>query len=186
MHGGIKIQTGGFLLAEPFMWDSHFRRAVVVLTEHGEHGTHGFMLNKPIGIALNDVLASFPKFDAEVHYGGPVATDTLHFIHTAGDLLSQSHKVRNGLWWGGDLDELVFLVRNDMITPNDVRFFVGYTGWSPGQLYGELADGAWLTDDGDLNYIFKSRTRQMWREILHNRNGSLGVIGDMREQNFWN
>ena len=55
MHGGIKIQTGGFLLAEPFMWDSHFRRAVVVLTEHGEHGTHGFMLNKPIGIALNDV-----------------------------------------------------------------------------------------------------------------------------------
>ena len=91
----ILIQTGNLLLAEPFMWDAHFRQSVILITDHHADGTHGFVLNRGLGMNINDLLAPFPNFKSEVHYGGPVATDTLHFLHNVGELLSDSQKVCN-------------------------------------------------------------------------------------------
>jgi putative transcriptional regulator len=180
------IQNGSVLIAEPFMWDINFHRSVVVVTDHHDEGTHGFILNKPLEMKVNDLLFEFPAFEANVYYGGPMAHDRLDFLHNVGDLLSDSIKVSDGVWWGGDYNELVFLAENELITPKNLRFFLGYTGWSPNQLQEELDDKAWIMAKGSSNYIFNPRTPNLWREVLHHQNSRLAIIGDMPDDYFWN
>ena len=85
----IIIQTGKILLAEPFMMDANFRRAVILLCDHHEEGSLGFILNKPLKMSVDELIADFPEFDAEVYFGGPVATDTIHYIHDKGSLFGR-------------------------------------------------------------------------------------------------
>jgi putative transcriptional regulator len=182
----MTIQNGSVLIAEPFMWDSNFQRSVVVLTDHNPDGTHGFILNKPLDIKVNDLLFEFPAFDANVYYGGPMANDRIDFLHNVGDLLSDSLPVADGIWWGGDYSELVFLAENELITPKNLRFFLGYTGWSPDQLQEELNDKAWIMAHGSPNYIFNPRSPNLWREVLQQQSNRLAILADMPDDYFWN
>jgi putative transcriptional regulator len=68
------IKSGQLLVAEPFMLDPYFRRAVILLCEHHDEGSVGFILNKKTDMKVNDLINTFPTFDAEVFYGGPVQT----------------------------------------------------------------------------------------------------------------
>ena len=85
------------------MIDPNFRRTAVLLCEHDTEGSLGLILNKLTGMNINDVLTDMPPFDAPVYYGGPVHTDSLHFIHDVGDLLEDSLPVADGVWWAGIL-----------------------------------------------------------------------------------
>ena len=78
-----KIGRGKVLLAEPFMMDSNFKRSVVLVCEHEEEGSLGFILNKSLKMKINDLVSEFPDIESFVYYGGPVQTDTIHYIHTA-------------------------------------------------------------------------------------------------------
>src|SRR3990167_6862101 len=89
-----KPQAGKLLLSEPFLEDPNFKRSVILLTEHNENGTVGFILNKPSNYKLNEALQNFPAFDAPLFMGGPVQTDTLHFLHKLGNKLEGSIKCR--------------------------------------------------------------------------------------------
>ena len=99
------------------MLDPYFRRSVVLLCEHHEEGTIGFILNKNIDMGINDLMADFPKFEAEIFYGGPVQTDTLHYVHDLGEMLEDSVKIAEGVWWGGDFEQLKFLISQQLIQP---------------------------------------------------------------------
>ena len=129
-----EIKTGSVLLAEPFMFDSNFKRSAILLCEHNEEGSIGFILNKELDMQVDELIADFPSFDGKVFFGGPVQTDTIHYIHNVGNLLEDSVKVVPGVYWGGDFEKLKFLIQSDMIKPHNIRFFVGYSGWSDGQL----------------------------------------------------
>ncbi len=89
----IKPAKGKILISEPFLIDYYFKRSVVLLAEHNEEGTFGLIINKPVDIALSDVLHDFPEFDSPVYLGGPVKTDSLYFIHTLGDRLENSLEI---------------------------------------------------------------------------------------------
>ena len=128
MATNTMIRSGQVLIAEPFMLDPYFKRAVVLLCEHHDEGTLGFILNKNIDMGINDLMSDFPKFDAEIFYGGPVQTDNLHYVHDLGDLLEDSIKIAEGVWWGGDFEQLKFLIGQQVIQPATTRFFVGYSG----------------------------------------------------------
>ena len=176
------------LMAEPFMLDPHFKRAVIVLCEHSaETGTVGFILNKSLKMKLNDLLASFPESDLDVLYGGPVGTDTLHYIHNVGDLLPESIKIANGLYWGGDFEELQRLFSLNVIKPENVRFFLGYSGWTAGQLQEEMRNHSWLLGNIDANYIFNAKPDDtLWEEVLQNEGGTFSVIGQISDEMNWN
>lgn len=180
------IKSGQLLVAEPFMLDPYFRRAVILLCEHHDQGTIGFILNKNIEMGINDLISDFPAFDAEIFYGGPVQTDTLHYLHNLGDLLEESIKVAEGVWWGGNFDNLKFLITQQMIQPSNIRFFVGYSGWSSGQLKEELEYGAWVPGDWDANYIYKFKPNRLWRQIMYNKGNVFEVISDIPEHISWN
>jgi putative transcriptional regulator len=180
------VQTGQILLAEPFMSDPYFRRAVVLLCEHHPQGSLGFILNKMIDLSLNDLITDFPRFDSDVYYGGPVETDTLHYLHNVGDLLDDSIEVSPGVWWGGDFDKLKFLISSGLLEPQHIRFFVGYAGWSSGQLAQELASGSWVPTMMDANYLFKTQPGQLWSQAMYNKGNVYEVLADIPEQVIWN
>ena len=182
-----KTQTGSILIAEPFMVDPNFKRSVIAICDYTEEeGTVGFVLNKPLGLQVNELITDFPSFDADVYFGGPVQTDSIHYIHNVGDLLEKSTKVVDGVWWGGDFEKLKFLIRSDMVQPHNIRFFVGYSGWSPGQLEEEMNLGSWMLSDLDANYLFKSKPKKLWKQVLKNIGDTHSVIAQMPDAANWN
>ena len=95
MKASDKISKGDILIAEPFMMDSNFRRSVIGLVDHTEEeGTVGFILNKKMNFDVNELIQDLDSEEKyKVYYGGPVATDTIHYIHNVGDILDDSIKV---------------------------------------------------------------------------------------------
>ncbi|MFK7773629.1 MAG: YqgE/AlgH family protein, partial [Saprospiraceae bacterium] len=99
-----KIVQGKVLLAEPFMLDTNFKRSVVLICEHKEDGSLGFILNKSLKMKINELISGFPDIESIVYYGGPVQTDTIHYIHNAGHLFEDSQEIAKGIYWGGDFE----------------------------------------------------------------------------------
>ncbi len=173
-----EAEKGKLLIAEPFLSDPYFKRSVVLLTEHNEKGSFGFILNKPIDLRLNDAIGDMPQIDAPIHLGGPVGRESLHFLHTLGDKLNGSLEVIPGLYWGGDFDQLKTLINTQQVQPNDIRFFVGYAGWSPNQLDEELERNDWMIVPAKLDYIMKQDTQDLWNNILTNLGHEYAVIAN--------
>jgi putative transcriptional regulator len=181
------VHVGKVLLAEPFMMDPNFRRAAILLCEHvTQEGSIGFILNKSLQTTINDLMDNFPPFDAEVFFGGPVQMDTIHYLHSLGNLLEGSVEVTKGIHWGGDFEKLKALVRSGLVQPHQIRFFVGYSGWSDGQLTDEMKFGSWILADMDPNYLFKIKPDVLWPSIMANKGSSFAVIAQMQEDYSWN
>ncbi|MBS3769896.1 MAG: YqgE/AlgH family protein [Bacteroidales bacterium] len=156
---------GRILISEPLLNDSYFKRSVVLLTEHSENGSVGFVLNKPIDISITEVIEDFPSFDTTLYVGGPVGKDTVHYIHTLGELIPNSVQVKDGIYWGGDFEQVKEYIREGLIQPSQIRFFLGYSGWNPQQLEGEIENNAWLVSEVDGSKIMKP-DENMWEKIL--------------------
>ncbi len=174
----IKPEPGKLLIAEPFLDDPYFKRSVVLLTEHNENGTIGFILNKPIEIKLKDAVGELPPIDSNIHLGGPVARETLHFLHTEGNLIDGSLEIMKGLFWGGNFETLKKLIELDKIKPEAVKFFVGYSGWEPKQLNKELELNSWIVLDGNVSDIMKRNTANLWKDILKDMGKEFAVIAE--------
>lgn len=121
-----------------------------------------------------------------MYYGGPVQTDTLHYIHNVGDLLEESVRIADGVWWGGDFEKLKFLITSGLIEPHNIRFFVGYSGWSAGQLTEEMDYGSWVTAPMHANYLFKTQPGQLWSQVMYNKGDLYEIIADMPDIVSWN
>ena len=180
------ITSGKVLLAEPFMLDPYFRRSVVLLCEHHEEGSLGFILNKMIDMELNDLIADFPEFKASIFYGGPVQTDTIHYIHNVGNLLDDSKEISKGVFWGGDYEKLKVLVDQQLIQPHNIRFFVGYSGWSEGQLGEEMQIGSWVMANMDSNFVFKLKHEELWQKVMNQQGNTYSVIAQMPDNPILN
>ena len=181
------IIKGDILIAEPYSVDTYFRRTVVYLVDHSTHdGSIGFILNRPTNLMINEVLANFPEFEAKLYFGGPVANDNVYYIHTAGHILDNSIEVQSGIYWGGDFVKLKFLIENKIILPHQIRFYLGYSGWSDNQLPSELEQKDWLVSNGDINYIFYKKPKDLWSLVLKNMGVNYEVIADIPDNNSLN
>ena len=177
-----QLKSGTVLLAEPFMQDSNFRRAAILLCEHNAEGSLGFILNRELDMKIGDLLPDLVDFEVPVFFGGPVQTDSVHYIHNLGELLEDSLPIADGIFWGGNFDKLKFLIANELVPKDSIRFFVGYSGWSDHQLAEELEGGSWVLSDMDPNYLFgRARNGALWRQIMENKGGPFGVIAQIRD-----
>ncbi len=184
-----KLNDSKLLIAEPFMPNnSPFKRAVILLCQHNqEDGSLGFIINKSLKIPVNNLLASFPEIESDVLYGGPVGNDSLHYIHNVGHLLPNSIKIGDGIYWGGDFEEMRTLVMAKIITPDNIRFFLGYSGWGAGQLRDEMTNSSWMLGHLDPNYIFNSEHNEtLWEKALKNEGGTLRIISEIPKDLPWN
>ncbi len=164
----LNAATGSLLISEPFLNDSYFKRSVVLISEHDEHGSLGFILNKPTDVRLNDAVEDFPPFNVPLYFGGPVDTDTLFYVHTLGNKLPGSKEIMKGIFWGGDYDQLKFLIETGQVNPSEIRFYAGYSGWDANQLDDELKDHTWMLSDA-INQQFLFYTddpKKLWSQVL--------------------
>ncbi len=177
----MKLKKGNILIAEPFMEDGNFKRSVICICDHHKvDGTVGFILNRKMNTRLSELIQEISTEEVfDIYYGGPVAVDTIHYIHNVGDLIEDSIQVSRGVFWGGDFEKLKFLINSEMIKPSNIRFYIGYTGWSAGQLEEELKTGSWVVSKIDPNYIFKSPSRQLWKQTMTNKGDRYSVIAQM-------
>lgn len=137
-------EKGRVLIADPFSKDAYFGRSVVYLCEHNEEGTFGFVLSNYIDLNLADIAKNFPNISSRVSIGGPVQTDSIFFLHLLGNRLPGSVEIADGIYMGGDYDLLMEQINDKTIDEKKVRFFLGYSGWTGGQLDEEISRNNWI------------------------------------------
>ena len=172
----IKPQKGSLLISEPTLKDSYFNRSVVLIVEHNNDGTVGFILNKQIDIDLNSIVRDFDEIEASVFFGGPVNKDNLFFIHSFGKAIEGALQITNKLFWGGDFTMLKDILRKDKSNLQKVRFFIGYSGWDPGQLQMELDQNSWVVKSMVEDNILSSSPKNLWKDILRNMGNEVALL----------
>lgn len=163
----LKPQKGKLLIAEPTLTgDVSFNRSVVLLAEHSQEGSVGFILNKPLEYSISDLVSEI-DIPFQVYNGGPVEQDNLYFIHKVPHLIDNSIEISNGIYWGGDFEMTIALINQKLISEEDIRFFLGYSGWSSLQLDQELSSKSWVVvrNDYDSALIRKS-SEAFWKEKM--------------------
>ena len=172
----ISPSQGTLLIANPFLKDPNFMRTVIFLCEHKDEGTFGFVLNKKFPKTLSDLVPDFDEYKIPVYYGGPVQKDTLHFLHQYPDLIPGGEEVMQGVYWGGNFESLTTYIKNNEIDFNKIRFFIGYSGWSSGQLNDELQEKSWLTVQATRKLIFHKIPGDIWKDSLKHLGGDYEMM----------
>ncbi|MEM6807321.1 MAG: YqgE/AlgH family protein [Bacteroidota bacterium] len=160
------------------MHDTNFQRSVVLLVEHNEQGSLGFVMNRRLKVQINEVVEGIPDFEAPVFIGGPVEQSTLHFVHKLGDRLDGSHQVSKGLYWAGDFDKLREMILKGEVSSDEILFFVGYSGWGPGQLDTELDRKSWIIAPENAEFVFQNDYSDLWRQVLQEMGDKYKVISN--------
>lgn len=162
-----KLQKGQLLIAEPsIIGDLSFNRSVILLADHNSEGSVGFIINKPLKYTINDLV---PDVEAnfKIYNGGPVEQDNLYFIHNIPDLIPNSVEISSGIFWGGDFELTKGLINNGAIKKDNIRFFLGYTGWEAQQLENEMRSNSWiLAENLYKNKIIGKATTDFWKEKI--------------------
>ena len=167
----LKSLKGKLLIAEPsILNDNSFNRTIILITEHTEVNAVGFILNRALDFTVNDLLPEINS-DFTIYQGGPVEQDNLYFVHQVPHLIPESIEVANGIYWGGNFETLKALLNNDSLKKDDIRFFLGYSGWGKNQLDNEINTNSWFVSENDLENIFAENEEYLWRDKLIQKGG---------------
>ena len=163
----INPQSNIFLIADPFLKDNSFMRSVVYLCNHNNEGSYGFILNKRTDYFLNDLIPEIKNANQiPIFSGGTVGIDSIHFLHQLPHLIPDGLQLNEELFWGGDFNILKSNLSDSKVNLNKIKFFIGYSGWSAGQLNTELEEKSWLTSPADNDIIFNTLDEILWRKSV--------------------
>lgn len=175
----ILPERGDLLISEPYLPDPNFERTVVFLCEHDENGTFGFVLNNKAHVELNELVDEVGNYPAKLFVGGPVEHDTLHFVHREVSLAPSSREVVPGVFWGGDFNRLTEMMNTREISTEDLRFFIGYSGWAAGQLMDEIKAKSWIVLKGTKpEMIFDWDNQDLWKACLNTMGGKYRLMSN--------
>jgi putative transcriptional regulator len=167
MLSSVSAAAGRLLISEPFMMDPNFKRSVILLTEYTEAGAVGFILNHQSEYLLGDILPDTSYSEMPVYIGGPVGENTLHFIHCVPEKIAGGIEIGEGIYWGGDFEMVKQLVSGYSLTEQEIKFFTGYSGWTPNQLDEELKENVWIvTDKFKPETLFSNSEQNLWKEVV--------------------
>jgi len=169
---------GTLLIAEPFLKDPNFMRTVVFLCDHQDEGSFGFVINKVYDHTLDELMNDLDELKLPVYYGGPVQMDTIHFLHQYPELIPGSYEVLDGIYWGGDFETVVTLIKEGSIDTSKIRFYIGYSGWGSGQLNDELKEKSWLTAEATRKLVFHRKADEVWKDALRHLGGDYEMMAN--------
>lgn len=180
-----KIKPGSVLISEPFTRDAYFKKSVILISEHNDEGTIGFILNKPVKVTLKDLIKDFPDINTNVSIGGPVETNSVHFIHSLGKKIADTKNIIDQIYWGGDFKKLIQLANLGLIDENHVKFFIGYAGWKPGQLAEEIKNHYWKVSYLNQDEIIDNDPR-LWYSAVEKLGEAFKLWLNVPENPAWN
>lgn len=169
--------AGSLLLAHPAMRDPNFHRSVVLLSAHGEDGAMGVVLNRPLGKQLGNLNTQFAGSAlarVPVYQGGPVQTEQLILAAWQPEPLDSGFKLHFGI----DVDKATALQGEDGVR---LRAFLGYSGWSKGQLENELRHNTWVITPVSTELIDRNDGQGLWRAILGGLSPEWKLLADEPE-----
>ena len=171
----MKLTKGDLLIAEPsILHDDSFNRSIILLTEHNENSSVGFILNRPLKFTVRDLI---PEIDCsfKIYQGGPVEQDNLYFIHKLPELIPNSRQVGQNIFWGGNFDSLKILLKEKEIESTEIRFFLGYSGWAKIQLEEEVSNNSWFVSENDFENILSVDNKTIWKNKLMQKGGEYKI-----------
>lgn len=171
-----ELGAGVLLIADPFLKDPNFMRTVVFLTEYKEDGAIGFVVNRQYENTLDELLPDIDGHRLPVYYGGPVQENTLHFLHRYPEEIEGGVEVMKGVYWGGDFDSVINLINSGQADPERLRFYIGYSGWSAGQLEEEMEEKTWVAATATRSLIFHPSAEEIWKDSLKHLGGDYEMM----------
>lgn len=163
----VDPQPGELLIAGPMIGDPHFSRTAVMILDKPENAGHfGLVLNRKSNYMLSEAFDGIEGGEnIPLFQGGPVELDRLFMLHNLGDKIDKSIRIADGLYMGGDSDQLLDMIENGILSTENVRFFLGYSGWEENQLTSEILDHTWaINTHPNFNILFKGYGESYWRE----------------------
>jgi putative transcriptional regulator len=137
------LKAGIYIKSTAALIGSFFEHTTILLVEHNEAGSTGFLTNKPFGKSLNDLLEfnhtkPFPLMD-----GGPVDREHLFVLHKRPDLIEGGKQLTDGLYLGGNMEQVIEAINTNSVSDQQIQLFIGYCGWDVGELEAEVDEGSW-------------------------------------------
>ena len=176
------LEKGKILIAEPsIIGDISFNRSIILLVEHGNNGSIGFILNKPMNLNISDLIPEIES-NLKIYNGGPVQQDNLYFVHKISDLIPESIMISEGLYWSGNFEYVLKLIKKGEINKNDIRFFLGYSGWDSNQLNNELNNNTWILSENSHNKnIITAVDEVFWKNKMLDLGGEYSLWSNAPE-----
>lgn len=183
----LNLEKGHLLIAEPsIIGDMSFNRSIILLADHNDEGSVGFILNKPLEYTISDLI---PEISApfKIYNGGPVEQDNLYFIHKIPELIPNSIEISNGIYWGGDFNSVTSLINEGTLNDKDIRFFLGYSGWENNQLTNELVSNTWILSKNIYQEnIIEKCCITFWKEKMIELGGDYSIWSNAPENPSYN
>ncbi len=171
----ITPQTGRLLIAEPFLNELYFQRAVILLVHHDKDESMGLVLNHPSDTHTHEILNDF-DFSMRIYHGGPVDTQSLFYLHSFAEL-NEAKQLTQNLFFGGNWDELLVAMKKEKHPERRVRFFSGYAGWGAQQLLDEMSEHAWVCiSKYDDATILSKPSDTLWHDSLTSQGPELATF----------
>ena len=167
-HNNVLPGQGSILISEPFLQDAYFQRSVVLLIEHTQQGSMGLVLNKKTELIVNTFFKDLEGLpEIPIYLGGPVSANRLFFIHSLGDLvIPDALKINDHLYFDGSFDALKRYILNGHSIEGKVKFFLGYSGWTEGQLAGEIDRNSWVVSPAANRSVLIADGESYWKRTL--------------------
>lgn len=181
------LYKGNLLVSEPnIIGDESFSRSIVLLTEYNDDGVVGFILNKPLEFTLNDLIPEV-ELELPVYQGGPVEMDNLYFLHSIPDLIPDSHLISENIYWGGDFKKVSELLKDKKITGDEIKFFLGYSGWHKEQLTQEINDHSWIIKKNtSKEFVLSENIQDLWKNEMLELGGNYKFWSNAPENPSYN
>lgn len=184
------VSPGAFLASGPDLLDPNFSHTVVLMCRHADEGAYGLVLNRKSELRVSEVLAEHEllrRSDLPLFVGGPVSLETMQILHRAPERIRGGVELDEQLWIGGDLDDIA---RYALEAPEEaalnLRLFLGYSGWSPGQLEFELSSGSWLPAPGSAARVFQPEIQSLWRNVISDLGPDYRALANQPPDPEWN
>jgi len=137
------LKAGIYVKSTAALIGSFFEDTTILLVEHNQAGSTGFVTNKPFDKSLHELIEfnhskPFPLMD-----GGPVDRAHLFVLHNRPDLIDGGKQLNNGLYLGGHMEQVIKAINTGSANNQEIQLFIGYCGWDVGELKAELEEGSW-------------------------------------------
>ena len=161
---------GSLLIANPVLPDPNFSRTVILLCNHNDQGSFGLVINRSTQLKAPDLFSSIDilkSYNAKIYTGGPVSQSMVFYLYRSSRNIIDLDEICSGVYLGSNLETLESLYLDIKNPEENIRFYLGYSGWSGGQLDGEMEQNSWLIQNANEQFVFLDSEELIWLKTVN-------------------